>query len=181
MERLLALSQRSAANAPEADFLTDSPRSLSLHLLRGLFSDARLRPDSLPVPRTEWHPLPSPGLGPTNYLFEALCTAVLPGFDSADWTVSNAALQLHGVCGCKCALFRSCRSVAVCFGFPSHLLNSVHDAICLQVPYCTVLRVRHPNDRPYRSWSSTSVIGPCLTCAAPVCWKLDARTGRRRG
>ncbi|TGZ75100.1 hypothetical protein CRM22_000571 [Opisthorchis felineus] len=65
--------------------MTDSPRALALHLLRGIFCDSRLRPHLQPVPEMIY----------SNFLIHALEFAVLPTFSDSDWTVSNAGLQLH--------------------------------------------------------------------------------------
>lgn len=74
--------------------LHDSPRVFALHLLHGLFTDARLRVHEHSVPIENNNSLSHV----KNWTIEALQLAVIPGFNSKKWNVWNGALQLHSRC-----------------------------------------------------------------------------------
>ncbi|VDP78111.1 unnamed protein product [Echinostoma caproni] len=69
----------------------DSPRTLALHILRGMVADASLRAHIQLIPSAD----DDPNQSTYSFAVEAICQAVLPGFMSPEWTISNAALQLH--------------------------------------------------------------------------------------
>nr|CDS25591.1 thyroid adenoma associated [Hymenolepis microstoma] len=63
----------------------DSPRALTLHLMKGVLEDARLGPVAFAL---------SPPPGSDNWLTALFCDAVLPNFSHGEWTVANGSLQL---------------------------------------------------------------------------------------
>lgn len=65
----------------------DPPRALALHLLKGVFEDARLGPVAFTLP-------PPPQMD--SWLTTVFCRLILPNFADPEWTVSNGALQLFG-------------------------------------------------------------------------------------
>lgn len=88
---LYALIRKTNSSSDDDDSENDPPRALALHLLRGVFGDARLGPSAYasPVP-------PALSLADSDWLTLLVCDIALPGFTSPQWTVANASLQLFG-------------------------------------------------------------------------------------
>ncbi|TPP59545.1 hypothetical protein FGIG_00700 [Fasciola gigantica] len=89
LERLLRLTANSVNdNLGTGEEMTDSPRVLALHILRGLVADSRLHAYFQSF-------LSEDEQSTCSFVVESIRQAVLPGFAAPEWTVSNAALQLH--------------------------------------------------------------------------------------
>nr|VZI35146.1 unnamed protein product [Spirometra erinaceieuropaei] len=73
------------------DSENDPPRALALHLLRGVFGDARLGPSAFTVV-----PVVS-GAAVDDLLTFLTCRVALPGFAAPQWTISNGSLQLFAI------------------------------------------------------------------------------------
>uniref|UniRef100_A0A0X3P9J3 Thyroid adenoma-associated protein homolog n=1 Tax=Schistocephalus solidus TaxID=70667 RepID=A0A0X3P9J3_SCHSO len=73
------------------DSENDPPRALALHLLRGVFGDARLGPCAFTVV-----PVVS-GVAVDDLLTFLTCRVALPGFAAPQWTISNGSLQLFAI------------------------------------------------------------------------------------
>lgn len=92
--------------------MTDSPRALALHILRGMVADSRLRAHVQSIFSENDQ---STGC---SFVVEAMRRAILPGFAASEWIVSNAALQLHSTFSVSPPRHR-CRADRVfLFGFP---------------------------------------------------------------
>ncbi|CAH8566914.1 unnamed protein product [Schistosoma turkestanicum] len=127
--------------------LHDSPRVFALHLLHGLFTDARLRVHEHPVPIETDDSLSHV----KNWTIEALQLAVIPGFNSKNWNVWNGALQLHSV-----LIYRLTGSISHDFEFP--LISDV----CFQYPQMLDIILNCLNSN-YQNLSSTQALIPILT------------------
>ncbi|CAL8077444.1 unnamed protein product [Calicophoron daubneyi] len=88
LQKLIHLTQPSAETHPTATDLVDPPQALAFHLLRGIFLDSRLRAHRCTESSLD---LCKPV---TNFIVQAMESAVLPGFSASEWTVANGALQL---------------------------------------------------------------------------------------
>lgn len=65
----------------------DPPQALALHLIKGVFEDARLGP-------VAFASLPPPGSD--DWFTAIVCRLALPNFTADEWTIANASLQLFG-------------------------------------------------------------------------------------
>ncbi|CAH8661063.1 unnamed protein product [Schistosoma guineensis] len=126
--------------------LHDSPRVFALHLLHGLFTDARLRVHEHSVPIENNNSLSHV----KNWTIEALQLAVIPGFNSKKWNVWNGALQLHS------ALIYRLTGVSLDLEFP--LISD----ICFQYPQMLDI-IFNCLDSNYQNLSSAQSLIPILT------------------
>uniref|UniRef100_A0A094ZTF2 DUF2428 domain-containing protein n=1 Tax=Schistosoma haematobium TaxID=6185 RepID=A0A094ZTF2_SCHHA len=126
--------------------LHDSPRVFALHLLHGLFTDARLRVHEHSVPVENNNSLSHV----KNWTIEALQLAVIPGFNSKKWNVWNGALQLHS------ALIYRLTGVSLDLEFP--LISD----ICFQYPQMLDIIFNCLNSN-YQNLSSTQSLISILT------------------
>ncbi|KAL5107714.1 Thyroid adenoma-associated protein [Taenia crassiceps] len=65
----------------------DPPQALALHLIKGVFEDARLGPVAFASP---------PPPGSDDWFTAIVCQLALPNFTADEWTIANASLQLFG-------------------------------------------------------------------------------------
>ncbi|VDD75297.1 unnamed protein product [Mesocestoides corti] len=65
----------------------DPPRALALHLIKGIFEDARLGP-------VAFASVPPEDRGGDDWLTILACKLALPGFAASQWTIANGSLQL---------------------------------------------------------------------------------------
>ncbi|VDK32105.1 unnamed protein product [Taenia asiatica] len=65
----------------------DPPQALALHLIKGVFEDARLGPVAFASP---------PPPGSDDWFTAIVCRLALPNFTADEWTIANASLQLFG-------------------------------------------------------------------------------------
>ncbi|KAL5965618.1 hypothetical protein TSMEX_006656 [Taenia solium] len=65
----------------------DPPQALALHLIKGVFEDARLGPVAFVSP---------PPPGSDDWFTAVVCRLALPNFTADEWTIANASLQLFG-------------------------------------------------------------------------------------